>query len=84
MNSRETVSEQAFPQGTAEAKAVRPVGSGLDRPTGETEIRESHMRKKQAGRTWHRLFIISQRRHSDWRLSVRPPLLHVLSISVWQ
>lgn len=50
MSSGETVSERVLLEVTTEAKAVRPIGSGLDRPTGEAENRESHMRKgRRAG-----------------------------------
>lgn len=50
VSSGETVSERVLLEVTTEAKAVRPVGSGLDRPTGEAENRESHVRKgRKAG-----------------------------------
>ena len=83
MNSGETVSEGALWEGTAEANTVRHTGTGLERLTGVAEQGESH-EENQEGRTWHKLLVMPERRHSDWRLSVRPPLLGVLSISVWQ
>lgn len=83
MNSGETVSEVALREGTAEAKTVRHMGTGLDRLMGVAEQGESH-EENQEGSTWHELLVMPERSHSDWRLSVRPPLLGVLSISVWQ